>query len=130
MKSIKRRKGENAVVTKNLPKVTADGKLGSPDHRENYDLWKQHQEYHQVKCTENKPYGNSGKKRGGQMGPGAVEPGKERGVGGRGRTESVELLCRRTGTTIVMDTLLEAEQGKEKQREVFDEKEVEKTNLQ
>lgn len=64
------------------------------------------------------------------MGPGAVEPGKERGVGGRGRTGSVELLCRRTGTPIVMDALSEAEQGKGQQREVFDEKEVEKTNLQ
>lgn len=29
-----------------------------------------------------------------------------------------------------MDTLSEAEQGKGKQREVFDEKEMEKTNLQ
>lgn len=56
--------------------------------------------------------------------------GKERGVGGRGRTGSVELLYRRTGATVTMDTLSEAKQGKGKQREVFDEKEMEKTNLQ
>lgn len=52
------------------------------------------------------------------------------GRSGRGNTGSVELLYRRTVTTVTMDTLSEAKQGKGKQREVFDEKEMEKTNLQ
>lgn len=85
-----------AVVTENLPKVMADGELGSPDTMEVYHLWNQHQGYHQVKCAENKPYGKSGKKKGWADGPrcgGAMELGKERRVGGRGRTGSVELLC-------------------------------------
>lgn len=123
-----------AVVTKNLPKVTADGESGSPDNMEDYNLWNQHQGYHQVKCAENKPYGKSGKKKGWADGPkcsGAMELGKERGVGGRGRTGAVELLCQRTRTTIMMDTLSQAKQGKEsRKREVFDEKEMEKTNFQ
>ena len=75
----------HAVVTKNLPKVTADGESGSPDNMEDYNLWHQHQGYHQVKCAENKPYGKSGKKKGWAEGPrcgGAMELEKEKGVGG------------------------------------------------
>lgn len=123
-----------AVVTENLPKVMADSESGSLDNMEDYNLWNQHQGYHQVKCAENKPYGKSGKKKGWADGPrcgGAMELRKEKRVGGRGRTGSVELLCGRIGTTITMDTLSEKKVRKRKaEREVFDEKEMEKTNFQ
>lgn len=56
--------------------------------------------------------------------------GKEREVGELGRTGLMELLYQRTGTTVTMDTFSEAKQGKGKQREVFDKKEMEKANLQ